>query len=60
MLDKHAHSDQPKFIVAESVFGMDGDVIDVPALAELAREHQAFVYLDEAHATGVMGQTDTA
>lgn len=55
LLDKHAHSDQPKFIVAESVFGMDGDVIDVAALAELAREHQAFVYLDEAHATGVMG-----
>lgn len=55
LLDKHAHSDQPKFIVAESVFGMDGDVIDVAALAALARERQAFVYLDEAHATGVMG-----
>lgn len=55
LLEKHAHSDQPKFIVAESVFGMDGDVIDLQALAQLAREHQAFVYLDEAHATGVMG-----
>ncbi|HET8871871.1 MAG TPA: 8-amino-7-oxononanoate synthase [Aquabacterium sp.] len=55
LLDKHANSSQPKFIVAETVFGMDGDVIDVSALMQLAREHQAFVYLDEAHATGVMG-----
>lgn len=56
LLNKHADSEQPKFIVAESVFGMDGDCIDVPGLVELARQHDAFVYLDEAHATGVLGK----
>ncbi len=56
LLEQHTHSDQPKFIVAESVFGMDGDALDVPALAALAREHGALVYLDEAHATGVLGE----
>jgi 8-amino-7-oxononanoate synthase len=47
---------RPRFIVAETVFGMDGDVIDMPALAALADEFNAFLYLDEAHATGVMGR----
>ena len=56
LLDKHAHSDQPKFIVAESVFGMDGDCIDVAGLVSLAQGHQAMLYLDEAHATGVLGE----
>ncbi len=56
LLVKHADSTQPKFIVAETVFGMDGDCLDVPALVPLARQHDAFLYLDEAHATGVMGE----
>jgi 8-amino-7-oxononanoate synthase len=46
---------QRRFIVSETVFSMDGDRSDVAALARLACDHDAFLMLDEAHATGVAG-----
>ncbi|HEX4878264.1 MAG TPA: 8-amino-7-oxononanoate synthase [Limnobacter sp.] len=52
---KHAGSHQPKIIVSETVFGMEGDLLPVEQLAELAVQNGAVVYLDEAHATGVWG-----
>lgn len=55
LLEKHAHATQPKFIFAESLYSMDGDVADLSALTQLARDHQAFLYVDDAHAVGVYG-----
>ena len=55
LLEQHRGDNRPRFIVTETVFSMDGDRSDPAGLAALAERHDAFLYLDEAHATGVLG-----
>lgn len=56
LLDEHRVDDRPKFILSESVFSMDGDVAPVAALAAIASAHGATLIVDDAHATGVLGE----
>lgn len=54
-LEEHQNDTRPKFIITETVFGMDGDIAPLGEIAALAKKFNAFLYLDEAHATGVFG-----
>jgi 8-amino-7-oxononanoate synthase len=56
LLEKHADSAQPKFILVESLYSMDGDRSQLDELVLLAKQHQAFLYVDDAHAVGVYGE----
>ena len=43
------------FIVTESVFSMDGDIVPLIELVDVATKYNAHIIIDEAHATGVIG-----
>jgi len=46
-----------KLVIADAVFSMDGDVIDLPHVVEICKKYHAYLMLDEAHSVGVLGKT---
>lgn len=54
LLDRSGEA-RRRFIVTDSVFSMDGDVADLPALCELRDAFDAVLIVDEAHGTGILG-----
>lgn len=44
-------------VVADSVFSMDGDVMDLPTTSALCKRHGARLMVDEAHSIGALGAT---
>lgn len=53
---KLCHASGVIYVVTESVFSMDGDICLLPEIIALCEQYNAFLIIDEAHATGVIGE----
>lgn len=54
---QQAGSEATKLVIADSVFSMDGDIINFPKMVELCRKYKAWLMIDEAHSVGVLGKS---
>jgi glycine C-acetyltransferase len=54
-LEKHREK-RVKLVVTDGVFSMDGDIAPLPAIVERAERFGALVMVDDAHASGVLGE----
>jgi 8-amino-7-oxononanoate synthase len=53
---KTAPIETPKLIVVEGVYSMEGHVVRLPEIVEIADEYNAFLVVDDAHGFGVLGR----
>lgn len=53
---REAQSFEKRVIITDGVFSMDGDIAPLPDIVALAERYDAVVYVDDAHASGVLGK----
>lgn len=53
---KENRSARRRLIVTDGVFSMDGDIARLPEIVQLAEAYDALVMVDDAHASGVLGE----
>lgn len=53
---KQAEGARTKMVITDGVFSMDGDIAPLPDIVALAERYGAATYVDDAHASGVLGR----
>ncbi|MFC0271382.1 glycine C-acetyltransferase [Metabacillus herbersteinensis] len=53
---KESQEFRVRIIVTDGVFSMDGNIAPLPEIVELAEEYDALIMVDDAHASGVLGE----
>ena len=53
---KEAQGARTRIIITDGVFSMDGDIAKLPEIVELGERYGSAVYVDDAHASGVLGR----
>ncbi len=56
ILEFNKDKDVGKLIVTDGVFSMEGDIVNLAKLVEVAHQYGARIYIDDAHAVGVLGK----
>lgn len=51
------NTDRSKLIIVDGVFSMEGDIVNLPKVVELAKAYGARLMVDDAHGIGVLGKT---
>ena len=53
---KRAQGFEKRMVITDGVFSMDGDIAPLPDIVELCERYDAFLMVDDAHASGVLGE----
>lgn len=56
ILDRSKNQYRTKLVIVDGVYSMDGDIAPLDKLVELTKAYGAYLMIDEAHSTGVIGQ----
>jgi glycine C-acetyltransferase len=56
ILDRSKNKYRTKLVIVDGVYSMDGDIAPLDKLVELVKAYGAHLMIDEAHASGVLGQ----
>lgn len=55
---KHAqHTFRTKMVIVDGVYSQDGDIASLDRISQLAKKYEALLMVDDAHGTGVVGET---
>lgn len=57
LLSKQREQHRRVLVVVESVYSMDGDIVDLKKLVAIKNRHNVYLMVDEAHSVGVLGET---